>query len=79
MSEKKWLTYRGAAHRVGRSVRTINRWRGSGMPMSVDQEGRRIVEEEVLLAEYRKRLDAWPPHQHRVRAAGTNLQAEGWS
>lgn len=62
-----WLTYRGAAVRVERSERTIQRWVREGMPSEWDDQGRRIVSEEVLLNELRKRLDAWPPHQYRRR------------
>lgn len=61
-------TYREAAGRVRRSIRTIKRWRREGMPMSFDQQGRRIVEERVLLAELRRRLHADPVHQQRIRA-----------
>lgn len=63
------LTYREAAKRVHRSIRTINRWRRNGMPMSFDATGHRVVEEEVLLTWWRARLEAWPPHQYRLRKA----------
>lgn len=63
-----WLTYRAAAHRVGRSVRTIKRWRKGGMPMAIRADGQRIVEEKVLLKWWRDRLTAWPTHQYRLRA-----------
>lgn len=62
-----WLTYRGAAERVGRSVRSMKQWRRDGMPMGWDDEGRRIVREDVLLAEYRRRLAADPAHRWRMR------------
>ena len=58
------LTYREAARRVRRSVRTINRWRKAGMHMTWEnQHGQRVrvVEEDVLLAHWRGRLDANPP------------------
>lgn len=63
-----WLTYREAAHRVGRSTRAIKRWRANGMPMRFDTTGRRIVQEHVLLAWFRARLQADPVHQARLRA-----------
>ncbi|MGK9222267.1 MULTISPECIES: hypothetical protein [unclassified Microbacterium] len=62
------LTYREAAARVRRSRRTIRRWRLNGMPMSFDSEGRRVVDEHVLLAWWRDRLQADPIHQARLKA-----------
>lgn len=64
------LTYREAAVRVGRSVRTLWRWRKNGMPMEWgirDGQRVRLVDEDVLLFWYRSRLQAWPPHQYRLR------------
>lgn len=64
------MTYREAAHAVRRSVRTIKRWRRSGMPMTWDlRHGQkvRVVDEDVLFAWLRDRLDAWPSHQYRLR------------
>lgn len=73
--EEEWFTYRGAARRVGRSVRTIKQWRREGMPMQHDQDGRRIVNRTDLLAEYRRRLRNWPIHQQRrVAALGQGSQ-----
>lgn len=46
----EYLTYREAASRVRRSTRTIKRWRRSGMPMTFDRRGRRVVAEGTLLA-----------------------------
>lgn len=60
------LTYRQAARRVRRSVRTIKRWRRAGMPMGWDH-GRRVVDETVLLAWWRARMQADPVHQQRLR------------
>jgi len=79
MAEEIWYTYRGAAKRVGRSVRTIQRWRISGMPMEFDEHGRRVVCESVLLAEYRRRLEAWPTHQYRLRAMTFDTPLDGWT
>ena len=45
----EYLTYREAARRVRRSVRTIKRWRRAGLPMSFDEQGRRVVDERTLL------------------------------
>lgn len=64
------LTYREAARRVRRSIRTINRWRRAGMPMSWetrDHQRVRVVDEDTLLAWWRNRLDANPAHQYRMR------------
>lgn len=64
------LTYRQAASRVHRSVRAIRYWRQRGMPMGWEiRDGQkvRVVEESVLLAWWRDRLAAWPPHQYRLR------------
>ena len=63
-----WLTYREAARRVRRSTDTIRRWRRHGMPMRFDGQGRRIVQEQVLLAWWRERLIADPVHRARLRA-----------
>lgn len=64
------LSYRQAAARVRRSVRAIRYWRQRGMPMGWEiREGQkvRVVDESVLLAWWRDRLSAWPPHQYRLR------------
>lgn len=64
------LTYREAAKRVQRSIRTINRWRRGGMPMGFEhRDGQRVrvVEEQILLAWWRERLNSWPTHQYRMR------------
>jgi hypothetical protein len=65
------LTYREAAARVGRSPRAVRYWRARGMVMTWEvREGQRVrvVEEAVLLAWWRQRLQNWPPHQYRLRA-----------
>lgn len=62
-------TYREAAVRVNRSVRTLWRWRRNGMPMSwAVRNGQRVrvVDEDVLLEFYRARLQGWPIHQQRM-------------
>jgi hypothetical protein len=72
MGEK--LTYREAARRVDRSVRAINRWRRNGMPMGWEiRDGKRVrvVELDTLLAWWRARMNAWPPHQYRLRRMRT--------
>ncbi|MGF3055627.1 hypothetical protein [Microbacterium sp. YY-01] len=66
----EYLTYREAAKRVRRSVRSINRWRRGGMPMEwAKRDGQRVrvVREDILLKWWRERLTAWPPHQYRMR------------
>lgn len=66
----EYLTYKEAAVRVNRSVRAINRWRRNGMPMTWeirDEKRVRVVELDTLLAWWRARLTAWPPHQYRLR------------
>lgn len=65
----RWLTYREAARRVRRHPITIKRWRRQGMPMTFDKHGRRIVNEQTLLAWWRDRLNNDPVHQARIRAA----------
>lgn len=64
----RWLTYRAAASRVNRSRNTIRRWKRQGMPMTLDEHGRRVVDEEVLLARWREALGRDPIHQARLRA-----------
>lgn len=67
----KQLTYREAAKRVGRTPRAIRYWRQDGMPMGWEvRNGQRVrvVDESVLLAEWRRRLRNWPTHQYRLRA-----------
>lgn len=63
-----WLNYRQAAKRVRRSRNTIRRWKRQGMPMPIDDHGRRVVDEEVLLARWREALGRDPIHQARLRA-----------
>jgi transposase len=76
------LNYREAARRVRRSIRTIKRWRLGGMPMGWEiQHGQqvRVVDEEVLLAWWRERLELNPAHQYRLRrilAAAAERQLE---
>ena len=76
---EQWFTYRGAAIRAGRSVRTMKRWVRDGMAAGWDDQGRRIVREDVLLAELRRRLDAWPPHHYRIRRVMGDTPIEEWS
>lgn len=61
-----WLTYRQAARRVHRTIRTIRRWKKNGMP-TILRSGVRYVEEETLLAWWRDRLMADPAHRWRMR------------
>lgn len=66
----EYLTYRDAARRVKRSIRTINRWRRGGMPMTWEtRDGQRVrvVDETILLKWWRDRMDSWPTHQYRLR------------
>lgn len=69
-----WLDYRQAGRRIGRSEGTIKRYRREGMQMPL-RDGRRMVREDVLLAWYRDRLQAWPIHQARMRSV--RLAVEG--
>jgi len=62
-----FYTYDEAARRVGRSKRALQRWHRKGMPMHVDHQGRKIVDEAILVAWYRHNLKTWPPHQYRLR------------
>ncbi len=64
------LSYREAARTVRRSVRTIKRWRSAGHDHDMgDPAGPavRVVDEDLLFATLRARLDAWPSHQYRLR------------
>lgn len=65
--EKVWLSYPEAAKRVKRSVRNVRRWHSEGMPMTMF-DGQMFVEESVLLAWWRDRLNASPVHFYRMRA-----------
>lgn len=70
----EYLTYREAARRVRRSIRTINRWRRRGMPMGWEnRDGKRVrvVAEDTLLAWWRARLQSDPAHQYRLRRQRT--------
>jgi hypothetical protein len=70
-AEAKLLTYQEAAARVDRKVREINRWRAAGMPMTSgirDGQRVRLVDEEVLLAWWRDRMNNSPVHQLRMHA-----------
>lgn len=71
-----WLTYRGAAQRAGRSVRRIKVWVKEGLPAGWDDRGRRIIREDLLLAEKRRRLAANPAHQYRLRALRRDTPGE---
>lgn len=53
-----YYTYREAAIRVGRSVRTIVKWKQEGMPSRLDAIGRVIIQKNDLLSAYRRRLEA---------------------
>ena len=71
------LTYREAAKRVGRTIRTINRWRQNGLPMTwetSDGQHCRVVNETTLLAWYRDRLNNDPVHQQRLKRATQRRQ-----
>ncbi len=64
------LTYREAARRVHRTHRAIRYWRAEGMPMTWEtRDGQRcrVVDEKVLLAEWRRRMKNDPVHQGRLR------------
>lgn len=66
----KWLTYREAAVRTQRSIRSINRWRRGGMPMGWEErDGKRyrVVEEKILLDWWKERRRSDPAHQYRLR------------
>ncbi len=68
--EKQWLTKKQAAKRVGMSLRTIHNWRLEGMPMPlqmVEGQRMRVVDEDVLLAFWRDRMQTTAWHFYRVR------------
>jgi hypothetical protein len=65
------LTYREAAARVHRSIRTLWRWRKHGLQMGWgirDGQRVRLVREDVLLAYWRARMLADPVYRLRVAA-----------
>lgn len=71
------LTYREAAVKVRRSVRTLGRWRKGGMEMGwAPRDGQRVrvVREDVLLAYWRERMRGWPVHQYRMRKQREGIQ-----
>lgn len=71
------LSYREAAKRVRRSRRTIRHWKLQGMHMSWERrDGQliRVVDEDVLLAWWRDRMDNDPVWQNRIRAKIRNQQ-----
>lgn len=66
----EYLTYKEAAARTRRSIRTINRWRRGGMPMEWQKRNGqrfRVVRLDILLAWWRERLNSDPAHQYRLR------------
>lgn len=70
LDSKTWLTYNEAAKRIGRSRTSIRSWRRQGMPMrwrNTPDGPERIVDESVLLAWFREKLQADPVHQARMR------------
>lgn len=71
MTEQVWLSYREAAARTKRSIRSINRWRRNGYIVmewaTRDGQRVRVVEETALLACFRERLKSDPAHQYRLR------------
>lgn len=71
-TQPNWLSYTGAARRIGRTDRNIRRWRQEGMPMSwcvgADNQRERVVDEEVLLKWWREKMKNSPAHHYRLRA-----------
>ena len=74
-AEQHWLDYQQAARRVGRTKRTIRGWKQHGMP-TILRDGKRYVDEEVLLTWWRARLQAWPAHAYRMRALRRRYEDE---
>jgi len=77
VSEEIFYTYKGAAQRARRSVRTIKEWRRDGMKMTTDSKGRRVVSHTVLLATLREKLENDPVHQQRGRKQRGEDAGEG--
>ncbi len=61
------LTRREAAKTVGRSVRTIKRWKAQGMPTTRRHDGAVLVEETILKAWLRQKTLQNPVHKWRLR------------
>lgn len=67
MSGIRWYTYRTAARRTGRSIRTLREWRQAGMPAKVDPESRELlIAEPDLFAWWRKANRRNPRMRQRV-------------
>lgn len=76
LDSKTWLDYHQAAKRVRSSERTIRRWRREGMPMQwrPSPDGpQRVVDEEVLLAWWRRMMQANVRHQAKMRREAREL------
>lgn len=64
-----YLTYREAASLSGRSIRSINRWRRGGMPMTwEDRDGQRVrvIEKTILQRWFREWLVNNPAHHRQM-------------
>lgn len=73
----KWYTYRTAARRTGRSIRTLREWVLDGMPATVDPETREVlIAEPDLFVWWRRKNRANPRMRQRVRA-GLEVHAPG--
>lgn len=66
--DKIWLPTRQAARRVGKTIRTIRRWRQLGMPVRF-VDGRMHIEEETLLLWWRQQTMRNACTKWRIRAA----------
>lgn len=75
--EKHLLTLREAARRVMRSELTVQRWQAAWMVTGwkvIEGQRARVVGEDVVLAWWRDRLDAWPAHRYLLRKAMRNRE-----
>ena len=66
-SGARMLTLAEASREIGRSRRTLMRWKKEGMPTALDGHGRILVRMDVAGEWKRKKLQGWPPHQYRMR------------
>ncbi len=70
MSEQEiFYTYRGAAERVDRDVRTIQRWAReweAHNELGTDDEGRRVVAHSTLMRTLAAKLEANSAHQRKL-------------
>lgn len=70
IENRPWYTYRQAAKRTGKHVQTMKKWRQrSPAGWSWDNQGRRVVEHQALMAYWRGCIDRDNRNRHVVELA----------